>query len=185
MWRRILQNTLIFLLTGAFFIILFVGTRRAKQPTIESVQPDTSGSSANTLGFNSPTSNTTNDTSNTAYQTSTSENAAQSESNTVNPSNATTLAPPASTTTASGSATGQTYRTPWGPVTVSVTMDNDQITDIKLVDLPNSPPSIYAEPILVDQALQAGSADIQGVSGATYTSLAFAQSLESAIAQLR
>jgi hypothetical protein len=49
--------------------------------------------------------------------------------------------------------------------------------------IPNSPPSVYAEPYLVQQALSAGSANIQGVSSATYTSIAFKSSLESAIAK--
>jgi uncharacterized protein with FMN-binding domain len=39
-------------------------------------------------------------------------------------------------------------------------------------------------PILEQQALQAQSANIQGVAGATYTSSGFAQSLQSALSQL-
>jgi uncharacterized protein with FMN-binding domain len=37
------------------------------------------------------------------------------------------------------------------------------------------------EPILRSEALQAQSANIDGVSGATYTSTAYAQSLQSAL----
>jgi hypothetical protein len=51
--------------------------------------------------------------------------------------------------------------------------------------IPNSPPSVYAEPYLVQQALALGTANIQGVSGATYTSLAFKSSLESALSQAK
>jgi uncharacterized protein with FMN-binding domain len=39
-------------------------------------------------------------------------------------------------------------------------------------------------PILEQQALQAQSADIQGVSGASYTSQGFAQSLQSALGKV-
>lgn len=41
--------------------------------------------------------------------------------------------------------------------------------------------SVYARPYLIEQALRAKSANIQGVSGATYTSIAFQYSLESTI----
>lgn len=79
--------------------------------------------------------------------------------------------------------TGQTYQTPYGRVSVSITVNNGKITGVTMPQFPNSSPSIYAEPYLIQQALAAGSANIQGVSGATYTSIAFKSSLESAIAQ--
>jgi hypothetical protein len=65
----------------------------------------------------------------------------------------------------------------------SVSVANGKITAVSMPTIPNSPPSVYAEPYLVQQALAAGSANIQGVSGATYTSIAFKSSLESAIAK--
>lgn len=77
--------------------------------------------------------------------------------------------------------TGTTYGTPFGQVTVAIDIENGKITSVETPDYPDSGPSIYARPYLIDQALSAGSADIQGVSGATYTSFAFQHSLESAI----
>lgn len=77
---------------------------------------------------------------------------------------------------------GKTYQTPWGNVVASITVTNGKITGVTMPQVPPSPPSQYAEQFLVAQALAAGSANIQGVSGATYTSLAFKSSLESAIA---
>ncbi|MBI5078062.1 MAG: FMN-binding protein [Candidatus Yonathbacteria bacterium] len=77
--------------------------------------------------------------------------------------------------------TGRTYQTPWGNVVASISVINGKITDVTMPQVPNSPPSQYAEPYLVQQALKNGSANIQGVSGATYTSIAFKSSLEDAI----
>jgi uncharacterized protein with FMN-binding domain len=42
----------------------------------------------------------------------------------------------------------------------------------------------YAVPILEQEAMQAQSGNIQAVSGATYTSQGFLQSLQSALSQL-
>lgn len=103
-----------------------------------------------------------------------------------------TLAPSTSATPAtktppkagvSGTFTGNAYGTPWGNAVASITISNGKITGVTMPVVPNSPPSVYAEPYLVQQALSAGSANIQGVSGATYASLAFKQSLESAISK--
>ena len=96
---------------------------------------------------------------------------------------------PATTPTAiapasiSGTFVGNTYNTNWGPASASATFINGKITAVTMPQVPQSPPSIQAEPFLVAQALAAGSANIQGVSGATIVSNAFKLSLESAIAK--
>ncbi|MGB2580612.1 MAG: FMN-binding protein [Minisyncoccia bacterium] len=77
---------------------------------------------------------------------------------------------------------GAGYQTPWGNAVASITVKDGKIIAVKMPTIPSSPPSVYAEPYLVDQALKAGGANIQGVSGATYTSFAFQASLENAIA---
>ncbi|HBH71449.1 MAG: hypothetical protein UU88_C0001G0054 [Parcubacteria group bacterium GW2011_GWC1_42_11] len=77
---------------------------------------------------------------------------------------------------------GAGYETPWGNTVASITVKDGKIIAVKMPTVPNSPPSVYAEPFLVDQALKAGGTNIQGVSGATYTSFAFQSSLENAIA---
>lgn len=78
---------------------------------------------------------------------------------------------------------GNAFQTPWGNAIASITVKSGKIVAVTMPSVPNSPPSIYAEPYLIDQALKAGSANIQGVSGATYTSIAFKSSLESAISK--
>lgn len=88
-------------------------------------------------------------------------------------------------TKGSSTFTGKTYQTPWGNAVASISVTNGKITGVSMPQVPDSPPSVYAKPYLVQQALTAGSANIQGVSGATYTSLAFKSSLESALAQAK
>jgi uncharacterized protein with FMN-binding domain len=91
------------------------------------------------------------------------------------------------TTSSSGSttATGPEVDTRFGPVQVSVTVVNGQVTDVTALELPSGGRSGQisreAEPILHDEALSAQSASIDGVSGATYTSLAYEQSLQAAL----
>lgn len=86
-------------------------------------------------------------------------------------------------TTGSKTFTGTPYQTPWGNAVAAITVKNGKVIAATMPQIPNSPPSVYAQPYLVDQALSTGSADIQGVTGATYTSLAFKSSLENALLQ--
>jgi uncharacterized protein with FMN-binding domain len=62
-------------------------------------------------------------------------------------------------------------------LTIDVTVKNDHWTDVRAVQTPDSPPSYYAVPLLIQQALAAQSDNIDGVSGATYTSSAFRDNL--------
>ncbi len=78
---------------------------------------------------------------------------------------------------------GKTVSSPYGLTSSAIKVQNGRIIAVTMPQVPNSPPSQYAKPYLIAQAIQAGSANIQGVSGATYTSNAFRQSLENAIAQ--
>jgi uncharacterized protein with FMN-binding domain len=62
-----------------------------------------------------------------------------------------------------------------------------KVADVVALQLPtgrrSGQISSYAAPILHDEALQAQSASIDTVSGATYTSDAYAQSLQAALDQ--
>ena len=88
-------------------------------------------------------------------------------------------------TTASTQVTGDAVDTQFGTVQVQVTIEGGTIVDVTALQLPtggrNSQESAYAEPILRSEALQAGSARIDTVSGATYTSMGYIQSLQSAL----
>lgn len=96
------------------------------------------------------------------------------------------------TTRSSGSATGTRtltgdyVQTRYGPVQVRVTLKNGKLTDVTAVTYPQENPrdqqiNSYAIPQLTREALTAQSADIDTVSGATYTSEGYRQSLQSAL----
>jgi len=88
-----------------------------------------------------------------------------------------------------GTVTGQLEQMRFGPVQVQVTISGGRITDVTAVALPTDGRSgrisSYAEPVLRTEALAAQSATIDVVSGATYTSQAYAASLQSALDQAR
>jgi uncharacterized protein with FMN-binding domain len=87
----------------------------------------------------------------------------------------------------SGQLTGQAVEIPFGTVQVKVTMQNGKITDVQAIQMPrgghSGQISNYAAPQLRSEALQAQSANIDTISGATYTSEGYAQSLQSALSQ--
>ncbi len=87
---------------------------------------------------------------------------------------------------ATSTVTGDTVQTRWGPVQVRITVSAGRITDVTAVQYPNSNGrdqqiSSYALPVLAEEALAAQSAQIDHVSGATYTSDGYVQSLQSAL----
>lgn len=97
-----------------------------------------------------------------------------------------------SSSTGSGSATstrtvtGDAADTRYGPVQVRVTLSGTDITAVDVIDYPSQDPrdqqiNAYALPVLVQESVDADSAQIDMVSGATYTSEGYLQSLQSAL----
>jgi uncharacterized protein with FMN-binding domain len=89
----------------------------------------------------------------------------------------------------SGTATGDAIDTRYGPVQVRVTVKDGTITAIQGLVLTGDDPrsaeiSSSAEPALRQEALSRQSAAIDAVSGATFTSAGYAQSLQSALDKL-
>lgn len=81
---------------------------------------------------------------------------------------------------------GSAVNTRYGNVQVEVTLTGGKITSVKAIDYPNGSGrdaqiNGYAVPQLESQADAAQSANIDGVSGATYTTEGFVQSLQSAL----
>jgi uncharacterized protein with FMN-binding domain len=78
----------------------------------------------------------------------------------------------------------------WGVLSVSVTVSGTRITKVGIASLDDggNPRSRYIDqasiPLLEQQAMTAQSASIQGVSGASYTSAGFQESLQAALHQL-
>lgn len=105
-----------------------------------------------------------------------------------------TAPPPTPTTTAaptsSRSATGAATNYSFGVLSVKVTVSGSTITNISIpsIDDGGNPRSAYIDqaslPMLEQQAMSAQSASIQGVSGASYTTAGFEQSLQSALSKL-
>jgi len=87
-----------------------------------------------------------------------------------------------------GSFTGSDFPNRFGDVVVRVVVTNGHITDVQSVQLPSDRArsayiSQVAGPMLRSEVLQAQSANIDIISGATYTSQSYAQSVESALQQ--
>ncbi|MFB7656559.1 MULTISPECIES: FMN-binding protein [unclassified Streptomyces] len=81
--------------------------------------------------------------------------------------------------------TGDVAQTQYGPVQVRVTVSGGKITDAETLQAPKGGRSDQvtadAVPKLDQAAVTAGTADIDAVSGATYTSAGYKQSLQSAL----
>ncbi|WP_439681271.1 FMN-binding protein [Embleya sp. MST-111070] len=96
--------------------------------------------------------------------------------------------PPGPTNTRSGTFTGDTIDTRYGPVQVAVTLADGRITDVRVLRTPDDNGrdrqiTARSVPTLTQEALTAQSARIHSVSGATYTSKGYIQSLQSALDQ--
>lgn len=94
----------------------------------------------------------------------------------------------ASGSTTSGTFLGAVAQTRYGPVQVRIVVSDGTITDVtapQLTDADGRSVAISAQaaPVLRQEALQAQSAQIQAVSGATFTSEGYTTSLQSAIDQ--
>ena len=91
---------------------------------------------------------------------------------------------------ATRSAVGSDVQYPYGDVEVKVTMTGAKVTNVTLqrhdvTDPRSQQIDAYVLPILRTQALTAQSAKLDGVSGASYTSAAYEQSLQSALDKLK
>ncbi len=85
-----------------------------------------------------------------------------------------------------GSYSGTPADAYYGTVQVQVIVKNGQLADVQFLQYPNDRSNSryinsQAMPLLTQEAIQAQSAQIDGVSGATFTSQAFQQSLASAL----
>jgi uncharacterized protein with FMN-binding domain len=108
-------------------------------------------------------------------------------------SDPTASAAPASSTPASSAATkrtvaGQAVQTRYGTVQVQLVVSGKQIQNVSFLQLTADDPrsqeiNNQAGPILLQETLSAQSAQIDTVSGATYTSEGYLESLQSALDQ--
>ena len=90
------------------------------------------------------------------------------------------------TTSGGSTVTGDAADTRWGPVQVQLTVSGGTITAVDVVEYPDGNGrdqqiNARALPTLVQETLDAQSADIDMVSGATVTSDGYLESLQSAL----
>ena len=100
-----------------------------------------------------------------------------------------TVPPTAAATPTTKTITGPAISYFFGTAQVQVTLENGKITDVTAVQLPNEGQSAWISqqvaPILRSEVLSAQSGQINLISGATYTSAAYRQSLQAALDQAR
>lgn len=81
---------------------------------------------------------------------------------------------------------GPIVQTRYGPVQVEITVSGSRVTNVVALQLPDGDRhsaqiSSRVDDMLASQALEAQGGSIDGVSGATYTSEAYAESLQAAL----
>jgi uncharacterized protein with FMN-binding domain len=91
-----------------------------------------------------------------------------------------------SSTASTKTVTGNSVDTQWGPVQVRITIKNGKLAGVTAIDYPwnngrDEEINSYAIPALNKEAVAAGNAQIDMISGATYTSTGYLQSLQSAL----
>lgn len=116
------------------------------------------------------------------------------------PSTAGTPADPGATATATKGSSGSQYKdgayvgsiadAQWGNIQVKAIIQNGKITDVQFLQYPNERDrSVFinqnADPQLTSEAIQAQSANVDIVTGATDSSEAFIQSLSDALSQAK
>jgi len=87
-----------------------------------------------------------------------------------------------------GTYTGQSVDAYYGYVQVKATVQGGHVTDVQFVDYPHDRRTSQeinqqAMPMLTGEAIQVQNAQVDSISGATFTSEGFVQSLQSALQQ--
>ncbi|HEU5438901.1 MAG TPA: FMN-binding protein [Ktedonobacterales bacterium] len=144
---------------GTFvFYILIHG--RAGPPTASALAPHATGGSATTPG----------------------------SASTATASAVATATTPAGSLYRDGSYLGSVADAQWGYVQIKAIVQGGKLTDVQWVQYPNDRSrsieiNSYADPVLTSEAIQAQSAQVDFVTGATDSSFAFMQSLGDALSQ--
>jgi uncharacterized protein with FMN-binding domain len=105
-------------------------------------------------------------------------------------SSSTSTTSPASTPSTTRSATGVQVNYNYGILAVSVTVAGKKITHVKIASIDEGGNQLSQSidqqsiPMLEQETLQAQTSNIQSISGASYTSAGFIQSLQSALGKL-
>ena len=143
----------------------------------------------------SPLSTTETSTSSNSASVVTTAPAVVSTPGTTGAASVTTTTPAAATTASGGTYRDGTYTgsvadAQWGYIQVKVVIKNGKITDVPFLQAPNDRNrsvdiNSYADPQLASEAIQAQSANVDIVTGATDSSEAFMQSLSDALTKAK
>jgi uncharacterized protein with FMN-binding domain len=172
-------------------IVLLLGLKPHSGTSVGQTKSFSIGSGSDTAQSQSGT--TSGDSSGSSSGSSSGGSTGSSGSSGSTGSTTPTQAPTTTTTKQSSSATktvtGDAADTRYGPVQLQVTFNGHKITKIDVLQYPTQSGrdveiNDYALPILNQEAMSAQSAQIDAVSGATFTSDGYAQSLQSAIDKL-
>ncbi len=147
------------------------------------LKPHSSGSALGTSSFSIGSGSNSSPSTSAAAPATTAPAAGNGQSSSSSPKSSPSTP---STSTGTKVVTGDAADTRYGPVQLQVTFSGKKITNINVLQYPtesfrDQPINSYALPILNQEAMSAQSANIDVVSGATYTSDGYAQSLQSAI----
>jgi uncharacterized protein with FMN-binding domain len=120
------------------------------------------------------------------YHTSTNKTSSTAAAHSTSAPSSTSSPSSSSSSTKITSYTGSVAQTRWGPVQVKITVQDGKITKVSVLQQPNGNPkdqeiNDYALPILVNETVDAQSANINMVSGATVTSDGYVRSLQAAL----
>jgi uncharacterized protein with FMN-binding domain len=178
-WRGTILFTVIVVVMGGTIGLKLYGIGEQGTTTTAAVAGTTSSGtgSSGTTGTGTGATGTTG---------STSTGAGSSAST---PSPSATSTPSTATASATKVITGSTVDTRYGPIQLQVTFSGSTITAITALQTPNQDRrsvsiNEQAVPMLTQEAMSSQSAKIDTISGATYTSEGYIQSLQSAIDQL-
>ena len=164
----------------------------------QSSLPSSRGSTTTSIPAGPPTNDPSSSASSPSTTIKTPSTTPTTPSSTATSTPASTSIPPASTSTSTTTTTPSTSKTAvgsavnynYGVLSVSVTATGKKITNVQIASLDDGgnfrSESIDQQsiPILEQEALQAQNSNIQSVSGASYTSSGFQQSLQSALTEL-
>ena len=139
------------------------------------------------FGYHTSTSSTLSATSPPAYVGSSSTSGSTSGS-TGSSSGSTGTTSSRGSGAAATTVTGDVAQTQWGPVQVELTVKAGSVTEVRVLQYPTGNSTdeeinSYALPVLIQETLDAQSAEVDMVSGATVTSVGYQQSLQSALDQ--
>lgn len=148
------------------------------------------------LGYRTSTSSTLDSSASSSFEASTASGSGSTSGSTAGSTSGSTDSGSASGSGSSGSGSGSAAaaktlsgsvaQTQWGPVQVQLTVVAKKITKVALLQYPNGNGkdqeiNDYALPILTQETVDAQSASIDMVSGATVTSNGYLESLQSAL----